>query len=129
VREHLYPWPKTPDRYLSPEFHELDLEIRTVTEAEDRKYATDLLAEYLQSAEGRETDLVYVCGPWPMMAKAAALCETAGVACRAFLEKRMECGVGVCMSCVCRQKTGEGSWTNVRVCREGTVFDASEIKW
>jgi dihydroorotate dehydrogenase electron transfer subunit len=103
--------------------------VRTVTEAEDRKFATDLLAEYLRSEEGRETDLVYACGPWPMMARASAICAEAGVACRAFLEKRMECGVGVCMSCVCRRQGEGGEWEHVRVCREGTVFDASRIRW
>jgi dihydroorotate dehydrogenase electron transfer subunit len=129
TREHFYPWLDAPDRFIEPELMKMNIGIRVVSEADEGKYATDLLAEYLETDEGRDTDLAYVCGPWPMMAKAAALCAEAGVSCRVFLEKRMECGIGVCMSCVCRRINDDGSWSNARVCREGTVFDAARIKW
>lgn len=129
VQEHLFPWPDAPGRFVAPEFQELDLQLMSVTEERDGKFATDLLADVLASEEGRATDLVYVCGPSPMMARAAAVCESYGIACRAFLEKQMECSVGVCMSCVVRHLRDDGTWGNARVCREGTVFDAARVRW
>jgi dihydroorotate dehydrogenase electron transfer subunit len=64
-----------------------------------------------------------------MMARAAAVCAGYGIACRVFLEKRMECSIGVCMSCVVPYRRDDGAWANARVCREGTVFDASRVRW
>jgi dihydroorotate dehydrogenase electron transfer subunit len=129
TRDHLFPWPDDADRFIAPEFHDLDLRLRAVTEADDGKYATDLLSEHLGSVDGRDTDLVYACGPGPMMARAVAICAEARVDCRVFLEKRMECSIGVCMSCVCRYRGDDGEWRNARVCREGSVFDSARIAW
>ncbi len=129
VRTHLFPWPDAPNRFVEPELDDLNVELRAVSEEDDARYATDLLTDALYSVDGAETDLVYVCGPSPMMALAAARCEAVGVSCRVFLEKRMECGVGVCMSCVVPLRGDDGVWRNTRVCREGTVFDASRVRW
>lgn len=88
---------------------------------------TDLLRNELQS-EG--ADLVCVCGPKPMMAAVAALCEEFNIRCEVSMEERMGCGVGACLACVCKtqfvdnDKRGEHY---KRVCIDGPVFDAKEI--
>jgi hypothetical protein len=42
------------------------------------------------------------------------------------LEERMACGVGVCRGCVTPVREGE-DWRYAAICREGPVFDASEL--
>jgi dihydroorotate dehydrogenase electron transfer subunit len=41
------------------------------------------------------------------------------------LEARMACGMGACLTCVIRGASGR----NLRVCKEGPVFDAEEVDW
>lgn len=45
-------------------------------------------------------------------------CEEAGIPCQLSLERYMKCGAGVCGCCVI---------DGLRVCRDGPVFDSSQI--
>ncbi len=92
-------------------------------------FCTELLRESLERGEG---DIVYVCGPGPMMAAVAGICEKFGVECEVSMEQRMGCGVGACTACVCSTlfiENGEEKETYKRVCIDGPVFNAKEIKW
>lgn len=42
---------------------------------------------------------VYACGPEPMLAYMKTIAEAAGVVCYISMERRMACGVGVCLGC------------------------------
>jgi len=72
-------------------------------------------------------DMVYTCGPTPMMRAVARWASAHGLACEASLEERMGCGFGVCMGCVCETKPKDGHVCYQRVCREGPVFAAEEV--
>lgn len=64
------------------------------------------------------------CGPNPMM---KALYEHYGSQCddiQVSLERRMGCGMGACFGCVVETTTGRR-----RVCVDGPVFQAREVKW
>ncbi len=90
---------------------------------------TELLQDELAN---KKWDTVLVCGPRPMMAVAAALAETFQVHCQVSMEERMGCGVGACLSCVCKTLFYENDETTERykrVCVDGPVFDAKEIIW
>ena len=67
--------------------------------------------------------MVLTCGPMVMMRGVAKLCAAAGVPCLASLEKKMACGLGACLGCTCKTKSGEGK----SVCKHGPVFDAKEV--
>ncbi|MBN1340346.1 MAG: dihydroorotate dehydrogenase electron transfer subunit [Bacteroidales bacterium] len=69
-------------------------------------------------------DMIYTCGPEPMMKAVAALSAAAGIPCEASLENTMACGFGVCLSCV--TETVEG---NKCVCTSGPVFNTKQLKW
>ena len=76
--------------------------------------------------EGRDlSDVTIVCcGPNPMM---KALYAQYGASCDDILvslEKRMGCGMGGCYGCVIDTVTGRR-----RVCIDGPVFRAEEVKW
>jgi len=67
-------------------------------------------------------DLIYSCGPLPMLKKLADLGR--GIEHYASLEAYMACGVGVCYGCAI--PVGD---SYQRVCKEGPVFDAALVKW
>ncbi len=76
-------------------------------------------------AEKRRPDIVYACGPSPLLKYAAALAERLGVRCQLSLEQRMGCGVGACLVCACKVKADEGY---KRVCKDGPVFEATDVE-
>lgn len=73
---------------------------------------------------GESFDMVYTCGPKPMMKAIAKYCREKSVECEASLENLMACGMGACLCCV--EKTREG---NKCVCTEGPVFNTKELLW
>lgn len=76
------------------------------------------------SALERDWDMIYCCGPAPMMKAVAIKARQAGVECEVSLENMMACGLGACLCCV--EKTVKG---NVCVCTEGPVFNINELTW
>ena len=68
---------------------------------------------------------IYCCGPDGLSKAMAELGEKNGSRVQVSLEKYMACGLGLCLGCVCESVDGR----NLRVCREGPVFDASKLKW
>ncbi|HOT61362.1 MAG TPA: dihydroorotate dehydrogenase electron transfer subunit [Treponemataceae bacterium] len=72
--------------------------------------------------DASQYDLVYACGPTPMLKYVKDACASAG--CRAYLslERHMACGAGACLGCTIRTTDG-----NRRCCVDGPVFDAREV--
>ena len=77
---------------------------------------------------GLHADVVYACGPAPMLKAAAAYAEETGARCYVSTEERMACGLGACVGCAIKIKDGEG-FTYKKVCSDGPVFDANEVCW
>lgn len=86
-------------------------------------FITDLLAK---SLEKNEVDIIYTCGPVPMMKKVAEAAEKHGVKCQLSMEERMGCGIGACLVCACKVKYGE-DWEYGHVCSDGPVFWSDRI--
>ncbi|MBN2266045.1 MAG: dihydroorotate dehydrogenase electron transfer subunit [Candidatus Aminicenantes bacterium] len=86
---------------------------------------TELAAREL--ARGRP-DIIYACGPDPMMKALAGLAARHEVPAEFSLEAVMGCGVGACWGCVhrIRDQNGDG-W--VKICEEGPVFPRERIVW
>jgi len=87
-------------------------------------YVTDLLPEQL---EKERPDVVYCCGPRPMMKKVLQICRDQGIRCQVSLEERMGCGIGACLVCSCAARDEEGNKTYLRVCKDGPVFWGEEV--
>ncbi len=84
-------------------------------------YVTELLKNTLQNGG---VDKVYSCGPTPMMRLVSGIAEEFSVDAEVSLEERMGCGIGACVTCAC---TVAGK--RKRVCKDGPVFNASEVEW
>lgn len=76
-----------------------------------------------------EADVIYACGPMPMLRALKQYAQEHDIACFISLEERMACGVGACLGCVCKsvQKDAHTNVKNKRICTEGPVFDAKEV--
>ena len=74
-------------------------------------------------------DVIYACGPLPMLKAIKELAEKEGIPAYISLEERMACGVGACLGCVCKTtKIDHHSHVNnARICTEGPVFLAEDI--
>ena len=75
-------------------------------------------------------DVVFACGPAPMLRALKAWAGERGIECWISMEERMACGIGACLACVCRSgEIDEHSQVhNKRVCKDGPVFLASEVE-
>lgn len=67
----------------------------------------------------RKYDVVYACGPMPMLAAIQRICREAKVKCWISMENRMACGLGACLGCTISTKEG-----NKRCCKDGPIFDS-----
>lgn len=77
--------------------------------------------------EVKDYDIVYTCGPRPMMKKVKEMCEDAGVECYMSIEERMGCGIGACLVCACSIEAEDGSRHYKKACTDGPVFRAQEV--
>jgi dihydroorotate dehydrogenase electron transfer subunit len=76
----------------------------------------------------RVPDVMFVCGPDPMMRAAAAIARARRIPAQISLESMMGCGFGACWGCVKRITRGDGGrWR--KICEDGPVFSADEILW
>lgn len=79
---------------------------------------------------GLTADIIYACGPTPMLRAIKNYAEENGIECYISLEERMACGIGACLACVCKSKEKDHH-TNVhnkRICKEGPVFLSTEVE-
>lgn len=70
-------------------------------------------------------DFVYCCGPEKLLAAVEKQCLAKNIAGEISVEKRMGCGIGVCLSCSCQTKSAAKK--NKRACVEGPVFAMGEV--
>ena len=73
-------------------------------------------------------DAVLTCGQLVMQRAVAELCVRYGTPCQVSLEERMGCGIGACLVCACQTRRNGREYMS-RVCRDGPVFDATEVVW
>lgn len=75
-------------------------------------------------------DLIFACGPTPMLRALKKYAEESKTECWLSLEEKMACGIGACLSCVCAsvETDGHSKVHNKRVCSEGPVFLSTEVE-
>lgn len=68
--------------------------------------------------------VLYACGPHPMLKAVSRVAASRRITAYISMEEYMACGLGACLGCVVKTKTGYK-----RVCKEGPVFNSAEIEW
>jgi len=115
------------------EFRELG--VRTYICTEDGSLAkcgvvTETLGEYVSHFGGSIDSgwRAYSCGPKGMMEAVSGVCEDNGIRGEVSLETHMACGIGACMGCVTGIRSG-GKEGYGLVCKDGPVFDSTDVIW
>lgn len=84
-------------------------------------FAIDAMPEILAKYDIKH---IKICGPTIMMEGLAKLALEKGIECQVSLEKRMACGIGVCLGCTFEGKVSGKRW---KICHDGPVFPAEEV--
>ena len=101
-------------------------------------YVTEPLAR-----DGARHDTIAACGPSPMLRSVGRVAESLGIRAQLSLEETFACGVGACWGCVVpldrasaqapffppAAETESRTYVHARICKEGPVFWAHEIRW
>lgn len=92
----------------------------------EKGFVTDLFKEKISEIK---PDLVYTCGPEPMMKKISSITAPLGIRTVLSLEQRMGCGIGACLACAfkIRITPGQDDWVYKRVCKDGPCFEGWEV--
>ena len=80
---------------------------------------------------GLTADIIYACGPTPMLLAIKEYADKHDIECWISMEERMACGIGACLACVCQSKNKDehSNVNNKRICKEGPVFLAREVEF
>jgi dihydroorotate dehydrogenase electron transfer subunit len=102
----------------------------------ERGFVTDVLAR------SPKPELIIACGPTPMLRSVARIAREFEVPAQLALEETFGCGIGGCWGCVVPLVASSAQATsfppvrcsgsdvvNVRICKEGPVFWAHELRW
>lgn len=88
-------------------------------------FVTQALKECLAN---EKPDIIYACGPRPMLSAIAQIAGENGIDTEVSLEERMGCGVGACLGCACKTiKDGKEKMSHV--CKDGPVYNSKEVVW
>lgn len=110
--------------YCSIDLKRVARQVFTSTEdgsAGKRGKVTDILHDAIRNAAPEH---IYACGPEGMLKTVADIAAAYSIPCEVSIERRMACGVGACLSCVCKTEGGYRL-----ACKDGPVFDAKELTW
>ena len=79
---------------------------------------------------GLSADIIYACGPLPMLRAIKKYAKTAGIPAYISLEEKMACGVGACLGCVTRTSMIDhhSHVKNSRICTDGPVYLAEDVE-
>ncbi len=115
--------------YLIQDFEKLGAKVYVATESGkvgSKGNVIDILNE-----RDIKIDMVYSCGPKPMLRALNTWCQQKDIPVQVSLEERMACGIGVCVGCVCKAKdeANEDGWDYKKTCSDGPVFMGSDVIW
>ena len=114
------------ETFLSDEFSKYSmLHIAT----EDGSVGTKGNVIDAMKADNIGCDVIFACGPIPMLKGLKAYAKEIGAKAYLSLEERMACGVGACLGCVVKTKEIDhhSHVNNARICTDGPVFDAEGL--
>ena len=115
------------EAFLLSDFGQTGCSILTATE--DGSMGTKGTVIDAIKASDEKADVIFACGPLPMLRAVAAYAEANDIRCFVSMEERMACGVGACLGCITKTKDVDdhSQVKNARICKDGPVFDSGEV--
>lgn len=110
---------------LEDEFSKIGNELILATD--DGSYGKNGFAIQFLAERIKEYDMIYSCGPLPMLKALQKLAAENSIPCQISLEERMGCGIGACLGCAVKVISGKEPRYG-HVCKEGPVFYANEVE-
>lgn len=111
---------------LEEEFKKTGANVYITTDDGSAHFSGNVLtAMETRPAEG---EIMYACGPKPMLKAACVYAEANGIPAQVSLEERMACGIGACLCCVVNTRADDGLEYK-KVCKNGPVFPSKEVAW
>ncbi|WP_454855531.1 dihydroorotate dehydrogenase electron transfer subunit [Rhizobium binxianense] len=118
---------RSPDLLMSAElFRSFGAEVITVTDMEGSSGVESLTSLIEGLIRSRGIDAFFTCGSVRLLRMLQEIGARHGIGGQVALEQHMACGIGMCQACV-RPFRRDGGAVNLRVCREGPVFDLQEV--
>lgn len=114
------------------EFESLGWPVRATTEDGTlgmRGMVTEAIDAWWDKERPDQPVEAFVCGPNAMLQAVATRAIRHGWKAWVSVDRNMGCGVGACLTCVLKVRSGEGEWTWARSCTEGPVFECRNILW
>ncbi|NGN41557.1 dihydroorotate dehydrogenase electron transfer subunit [Mesorhizobium sp. CGMCC 1.15528] len=118
---------RSPDLVMSTDlFRSFGAEVITVADAEGNSDVGSLTPLIEGLIRTRGIDAFFTCGSTRLMRMLQVIGSRHGIGGQVAVEQHMACGIGMCQACV-RPFLRDGGAVNLRVCREGPVFDLHEV--
>lgn len=107
-------------------------------------YVTNMISNYIDSGKIPSDCTIYACGPEQMYRALVPICQQYNILTRISIERHMMCGMGACMSCVCKVDKNnilkrrnlkdshividqEKEFGYALVCKDGPIFYIDEV--
>jgi dihydroorotate dehydrogenase electron transfer subunit len=106
-------------------FKTMGLQVCTATDdgsAGEKGLVTALLEKAVRM---KKPDILYACGPVPMLKAVKALSAGHDLRCEISIETMMACGMGACLGCAVESRAAEKKY--LHACIDGPVFAAEDI--
>ena len=113
------------DLLCSEDFSKLGLTVCTTTDdgsTGDQCLVTDPVEIEIS---GSKPDIIYACGPMPMLSCVVGIAEKHGIDCQVSIETMMACGMGACLGCAVESRKAPDRY--LHACLNGPVFDANAL--
>lgn len=118
---------RSPELLMSTElFRTYGAEVITVTDTDGNSGVESLAGMIEGLIDSRGIDSFFTCGSARLMRLLQDIGARHGIGGQVALEQHMACGIGMCQACVRPFRRADGA-VNLRVCREGPVFDLQEV--
>ncbi|MBF0453052.1 MAG: dihydroorotate dehydrogenase electron transfer subunit [Candidatus Magnetomorum sp.] len=121
----LYGGQTADDLFCTDIFNDLGVALQLYTEdgsVGKKGWVTDEMHTIIRQIR---PDMIYACGPNPMLANISKIAKENEISCRLSLEAHMACGMGACLGCAVASKDTQKRYFHV--CKDGPVFDANDI--
>lgn len=113
--------------YIHEDFKAKSKKIEIMSER-DGQYRIGYVTEpVIKMLESETYDMIYVCGPHPMLKSLTDLFNSKNIRAQLLMEEKMACGIGACLVCTCKTKNGDFGFKHSRMCKDGPMFYSDEV--
>ena len=113
---------------LEKEFEEVTDKLVITTDDGSYKQKGFALEVLKEDCRNEKPDMIYACGPLPMLKAVQEFANSENIRCEMSLEERMGCGIGACVGCNVRIVTENPDEVKYNyVCQHGPVFDSKKV--